>query len=252
MKQAQVETLLDKYVMHGTDKVIIRGWAKGWIEVEWANDAEKVKKVRSKDLMAIPGGYEDGNNSADGADDEPGAEAATDGPDEEAPETTPTIEQTEKKMKKMPFDITLAEVDCPNCKKSIKIKEGQCDNIKCKYCGRIFVVRLHPDHDKYVVGLGETASGRDTVDINDEVAAQLRGMAVDDLYGYAEKILKEMDLKCAFGKNMKTKFAKSEQSIADFLLGKYGHLNPGMQRMNIGNLLRGAITRCSKSKDGEK
>ena len=50
---------------------------------------------------------------------------------------------------------------------------------------------------------------------------------------------------------MGARFKKSEMEITEFLEERYGHLNNGMQRMNIGNLLRGAISRCSKVKETE-
>lgn len=64
-----------------------------------------------------------------------------------------------------------------------------------------------------------TASGRNPVDIADAVAAKLRGKDLDFCYAQAAKAT----------------------GIAEHDLRKrYVRLNPGMQRMNLGNLLRGA------------
>jgi hypothetical protein len=66
----------------------------------------------------------------------------------------------------------------------------------------------------------KTAGGHVSVDCNDKVAAMLRGKELKDVYEQAAKVLKV-----------------STQSLK----GKYSHLNPGMQRMNLGNALRGAL-----------
>lgn len=52
---------------------------------------------------------------------------------------------------------------------------------------------------------------------NDEVAKDLAGMTLDEMYEYA---------------------AKGLGCTSEVLKAKYGHLNPGLQRMNLGNRLR--------------
>ena len=70
----------------------------------------------------------------------------------------------------------------------------------------------------YVRGLATTASGNPTVDNNDDVAGKLRGMAIEGVYA----------------------LAAIELGIAqEVLRTKYEHLNVGMQRMNLGNRIRG-------------
>lgn len=61
--------------------------------------------------------------------------------------------------------------------------------------------------------------GRRLVDCGDDVATQLRGLDLDGVYRAVAK---------AIGTPEKE------------LRAKYSHLNPGMQRMNLGNRLRGA------------
>lgn len=68
----------------------------------------------------------------------------------------------------------------------------------------------------------KTAGGHASVDIGDALATRLRGMALDAVYKEAAKTLKvsETDLRA-----------------------KYLHLNPGMQRMNLGNRMRAELSK---------
>lgn len=66
----------------------------------------------------------------------------------------------------------------------------------------------------------KTPAGNISLDNGDAVAKQLRGKDLDDVYG---AVAKAADLSV---RELKT---------------RYGHLNPGMQRMNLGNVLRGAL-----------
>lgn len=81
--------------------------------------------------------------------------------------------------------------------------------------------------DKYFVSEIKTPSGRRTIDCADEVGVALRGMDLDQVYATAALNLEV-----------------SEESLR----AQYGHLNPGMQRMNLGNRIRGA----EKSKEATK
>jgi hypothetical protein len=65
----------------------------------------------------------------------------------------------------------------------------------------------------------KSVGGHATMDNGDDVARQLRGAELDDVYAAAAKLLGE------------TQTA---------LRTKYKHLNPGMQRMNLGNRMRAA------------
>jgi hypothetical protein len=79
------------------------------------------------------------------------------------------------------------------------------------------------DCSKYVRKVnGKTnvsASGNATMDNGDALAKKLRGVELDEVYAEASKIL-------------------GESQAA--LKAKYQHLNPGMQRMNLGNRMRAA------------
>lgn len=63
----------------------------------------------------------------------------------------------------------------------------------------------------------KNASGHTSYDNGDDVATKLRGKTLDEVYAHAAKTLKEPE------KDLRT---------------KYKHLNPGMQRMSLGNRLR--------------
>ncbi len=74
------------------------------------------------------------------------------------------------------------------------------------------------NREKYVVS--RTASGAKSLSNGDEVAKLLEGMPIDALHDIADKAFKDNDFR--------TRYAK---------------LNKGMQRMNLGNRLRGWATK---------
>lgn len=67
----------------------------------------------------------------------------------------------------------------------------------------------------------KSAGGNSSLDCGDELAKDLRGMELDDVYKLAAKKL-----------DMPEKVLRS----------RYAKLNPGMQRMNLGNRLRAGTT----------
>ena len=71
-----------------------------------------------------------------------------------------------------------------------------------------------------------TATGNKSLDNGDAIAQSLRGATLEDAYAIAAETLKI--------------------EVAD-LKKKYGHLNPGQQRMNLGNRIRGAIARSNRA-----
>lgn len=84
------------------------------------------------------------------------------------------------------------------------------------------VDRLVPaDLEHYVLHDTKTASGRRHIDVNDEAAAKMRELGdLPAIYKYAGKLL--------------------DEPVKE-LVAKYEHLNPGMQRMNLGNRIRKAL-----------
>lgn len=86
-------------------------------------------------------------------------------------------------------------------------------------------VALHPDLERYKTG--KTEDGRRTLDIGDATAKRLRGLDLDAVYKAAGKALGETEKD---------------------LRARYRHLNPGMQRMNLGNRMRAAAKAAKGSK----
>ena len=64
---------------------------------------------------------------------------------------------------------------------------------------------------------GESNAGNISYDSGDAIAQELRGMALEDVYDLV---------------------ARKSGETERMLKAKYGKLNPGMQRMNLGNRLR--------------
>lgn len=90
---------------------------------------------------------------------------------------------------------------------------------------------VKPDLTRYEVSDVKTASGRKAIDIADGVAKQLRGLDLADTYRAASE---------ATGETQKA------------LKERYEHLNPGMQRMNLGNLIRGAASKAAREAEKAK
>ncbi len=90
-------------------------------------------------------------------------------------------------------------------------------------------VRVKPDLTKYVKGV--SGSGKKTMRTNDFVAESLNGFTLDEVYRVA------------------TELTEIEQKE---LRSRYSHLNVGMQRMNLGNRIRGAIAKQDKAREKDK
>lgn len=131
---------------------------------------------------------------------------------------------------KTPEIKEMKEFNCPEC--DATMHGDICDN-----CGHIIESDklIKADLDHYVKGAGTTNSGRPTVDIDDVVAKAMRGEDVGVLYPMVAKMLIIMGRE--FIGRGKTKMEVTE----DNLRLRYGKLNVGMQRMNLGNILRGAM-----------
>ncbi len=90
-------------------------------------------------------------------------------------------------------------------------------------------VRVKPDLSKYVKGV--SGSGKKTMRTNDHVAESLDGFTLDEVYRVASELTDT-----------------PEKEYRD----KYSHLNVGMQRMNLGNRIRGAIAKQDKAREKDK
>ena len=119
---------------------------------------------------------------------------------------------------------------CPSC--SAPVHGDICDN-----CGHIIESNklIKADLKHYVKGAGVTNSGRPTVDIDDVVAKALRGDDLEVLYPRVAAWLQLM------GRETIGRGAKKMEVTEENLRIRYSRLNVGMQRMNLGNILRGAL-----------
>lgn len=86
---------------------------------------------------------------------------------------------------------------------------------------------VRPDVTKYQAA--RSASGAKSLHNGDPVAVALEGATVDEIYALASEGI---------------------QVPEDELRAKYSKLNDGMQRMNLGNRLRGIVNKLNKEKDG--
>lgn len=90
---------------------------------------------------------------------------------------------------------------------------------------------------QYKVHKVKTATGKsNSIDNDDETAAALRGKSLDDAYKAAVEELKK----------------HGEETTVAALKEKYSGLNPGMQRMNLGNRIRGAATKLATKQKRDK
>ena len=118
-------------------------------------------------------------------------------------------------------------------KKTAKPTKAAGPKAKSKKAGTVVVVKRSRDF-KRIKRIGDkehkvdltkyatviSAGGNSSLDNGDEVAQLLRGKTVDEVY----KVV-----------------AKHTEESEEQLRHNYGHLNAGMQRMNLGNKLRAAL-----------
>lgn len=118
-------------------------------------------------------------------------------------------------------------------------------------------VKLHPNMKNYVVGLGTTAGGRSTVDINDKAAEEMRGATVEEVAdGVAEEFIRvrKASPKAAciksllrlIGADGDEKLNKTD--VAARMIQAYQSLNVGMVRMNLGNRYRALVSEAKAVK----
>lgn len=98
---------------------------------------------------------------------------------------------------------------------------------------------VDPDLTKYVTHKVKTPSGRKAVDINDKVADILRGEALEDCYFIVAKHVATSTQEDA--QETPEQYDARVDKVEKDMREKYKKLNPGMQRMNLGNRLRKAI-----------
>ena len=229
MESNQVLDLVGSEVYWERKKLMadIVSYEKGWVKIR-TDDGEE-HKVRAKEITLM-------DSDEVLVETEEGLDTQTEDPSEASSEVASvSIDKG-------------SEIDC-SCGNTFEAPSSE--TFQCPACGTWHYVRLHPDLSKYVTGLDATASGRDTVDINDEVANMLRGMDLNSLYDFICDKLNDLYPEAMFSKAMMKDFTESSLSCSEFLQDRYAERNPGMQRMNLGNLLRGAYKRHNIIADRE-
>lgn len=136
----------------------------------------------------------------------------------------------------LPSRATAHNSTCSGCgKEGVKRmanRNEQGHTHKCPHCGHTMFkgtknlleeyMRVYKVHDT------RTATGRKCQDSDDVVAKSLRGLDIDDVYSAASNIL--------IGSGF------DPEATEAVLASRYGHLNIGMQRMNLGNRIRKAVS----------
>lgn len=165
------------------------------------------------------------------------------------------IEEIEKPKTKKPAapkykSVWTDEDSCPHC--GIELSNGLMDvgsvledtdaerrayakefthEYQCMGCGGYFGDKVKHSHtgriaENYEYNECRAASGRKSCDNGDEIALNLRGKPLEHVYEIVSEIISE-------GTDEKP------EDILKQLMIKYSHLNPGQQRMCLGNRLRG-------------
>lgn len=176
--------------------------------------------------------------------------------------TNKTAAKPARTARKSNFTTTPLTRDCTKASKHLECPE--CGGINgvdrlnqpCDFCGLTLKTRLFPDHERYVRGLDVTASGRDTYDIGDLTADALRGMTEGEVVKTTAKALAQETIEIGLSVKIGRQFKKAgytwtTNGIKGWLAARYKGRNPGMVRMNCGNLLRGAKKRADVIENGE-
>jgi len=142
-------------------------------------------------------------------------------------------------------EIHTNKLVCPECK---GVNGLHRINQPCDFCGFMLKVRLFPDFSRYVRGLGVTASGRDTLDIGDSTADDLRELSVDKVVAATAAALAQMPIEIGLSTKMQRQwkvagFEWTAEGVAQWIRERYEGRNNGMVRMNCGNILREARKR---------
>ncbi len=130
--------------------------------------------------------------------------------------TVRNADGTERKLRNSQVQVLPDTVTVTKAKANAKAAEAKRAAPKAE--GDEADTRLvKPDLTRYVVSDVPTATGRKSVDTNDALAQRLRGKSLDETYALAAELLETPEAE---------------------LRARYKHLNPGMQRMNLGNRMR--------------
>lgn len=98
--------------------------------------------------------------------------------------------------------------------------------------------RLHFNRNKYQKSVG--IFGYNTLDCGDDVAAFLRSRTYEGTIETVVNVADSLGIK---------EFKKGFAATKDAIKARYDHLNVGMKRMNLGNLLRGMLSKFFDKED---
>lgn len=204
----------------------IVGYASGWVTIK--TDDGQEHKVRAKDITLM--NSEEELTVKDG-------ELVT---EEGAPDPSTTSSGG-----------SLDESGFYHCECGAEFTPPRVESFRCPECGAWHMVRLHPNLEHYVKGLDVTESGRDTVDINDPVANYLRGYkSTQEQYKATADYLRDKIYEEAwFAPKVQKKYEAATGTLEEFFEERYGHLNRGMIKMNLSNVIRGALIRHQTIQD---
>ena len=99
------------------------------------------------------------------------------------------------------------------------------------------------DPERYVRGLAKTPKGNQTLDVDDHAAKLLRGLELPKMYEVLGAELARLSGPEVLSKKMQKELDTEWEAdaLASFFEWRWEGLNPGMQRMNAGNVLRKAL-----------
>ncbi len=176
-------------------------------EKEAAKAAAKAEKEAEKEAAAKAKADEKAAKEAEAAKAREAAEAAV-------AEARKVVEEQQKIVDDLTNQLTEAKAKLADARKAARIPSdgnGASTDALRQRAGTYVKDSEH-----------KTAAGNVSVHCNDETAQKLLGKSLDECYAIAAEV-------CA-----------PDVTEAD-LRAKYGHLNLGMQRMNLGNKIRGVL-----------
>jgi hypothetical protein len=143
--------------------------------------------------------------------------------------TVVAVKGVERKVRSGQVAAKLTKAEVKKIESAARKAEKVAQKAESKVEGKERLVPADLSH--YVLHEDKTASGRRKIDINDDTAEKLRELDLEGTYKYAASILDEN---------------------AKELKAKYANLNPGMQRMNLGNRIRKAFRLAAEAAEDVK
>jgi hypothetical protein len=143
-----------------------------------------------------------------------------------ANEQTNEVEVAATAAPKAPKAKKPAKVAKPKAKPAKKVKAKKAAKSKARTDGKLVPANI----EAYVKA--KSAAGNTSLHNGDSIAKQLAGKDLDAIYGMTARAALKAEHKRIGG-------ASTIDGAEKALRAAYKSLNPGMQRMNLGNILRG-------------